>query len=145
MGQDEKKPPEGGVEALRLDLSRRIDHAIYMVAAPSVLGVNRLHPNAKQRKGMMSPVRLDEMIEGDDTRPEVIGLSFLANVHKELLALLPPEALTRLQTALQCEQFFALEDLSPHGVHRFPESAAQIQALLAQPPGKLVVLPPSDQ
>lgn len=117
------------------DLSAKVDASLGMLASRSVLGVDQLHPSHRHRVNMMAPVGLDELFSEDATRPEVTGLIFLASVCKELLALLPPEGLQRLQTVLQTEQFFALAAPSPDDIHRFPQGKECIQARLAKPPG----------
>ena len=124
------------------DLSTKIEASLGMLASRSMLGVDQLHKTHRHRANIMAPVDLDEMAYEDSTRPEITGLIFLASACKELLALLPPEALLRLQTVLQTQQFFALAEPSPDDIHRFPQGKERIQELLARPPSKARVVRP---
>ena len=146
MDQMQKNQESNSLQQLKqealADLCCKTEAAIRMLSSNSVLGVNQLHRNADARLTMLAPVLIDEIHQEHSNAPEALGRAFLANVHKELLALLPLEALQRLQTALQTEQFFVLADPSPDDIHRFPEGRECIQARLAKPPctGRVVHL-----
>ena len=118
------------------DLGHRMACAVAMLFARPIFGVDRMHATHWARVGIMHPVDpVKELHTEEQERPEIIAAAFLANACKELIALLPPEALLRLQTALQTDQFFASSHASPDDVHLFPQARSQILEQLAQMQG----------
>lgn len=118
------------------DLGHRMACAVAMLFARPIFGVDRMHASHWARQGIMHPVDPVAGVDAEDAeRPEIIAAAFLANACKELIALLPPEALLRLQTALQTDQFFAWSHASPDDAHLFPQARSQILAQLAQQHG----------